>query len=49
MSVREVAEKLGIGINQAYEAIRRGDVYSLRFNKRIIVPRVAFEKMLAGE
>jgi excisionase family DNA binding protein len=46
MTVRETAEALGIGINQAYEAIREGQIPSLRIGKRIIVPRVAFEKKL---
>jgi hypothetical protein len=48
MSVRELADELGVGINQAYEAIQRGDVYSFRFNKRIIIPRAAFQKKMEG-
>jgi excisionase family DNA binding protein len=50
LTVREAADVLGIGINQAYEAIRARQIPSIRISeKRIIVPRVALEKMLAGE
>ncbi len=49
MKMREVAERLGIGINAAYEAARRGDIPTLRLGKLILVPRAAFERLLAGE
>ena len=49
-TVRETADVLGIGVNQTYEAIKAGQIPGIRINeKRIIVPRVALEKMLAGE
>jgi excisionase family DNA binding protein len=49
LTVQEVADALGIGINQAYDAIRSGQIPSIRINeKRLIVPRVALEKMLAS-
>jgi excisionase family DNA binding protein len=48
MTVKETAEALGIGLNQAYEGIRSGQIPSLRIGKRIIVPRIAFEKKLEG-
>jgi excisionase family DNA binding protein len=48
MTVKETAEVLGIGLNQAYEGIRSGQIPSLRIGKRIIVPRIAFEKKLEG-
>jgi excisionase family DNA binding protein len=46
MTVKETADALGIGLNQAYEAIQRGDIPHLRFNKRILVPRAALQKKL---
>ena len=40
---------LGIGINQAYEAIKAGQIPYIKVNeKRIIVPRVALNRMLAS-
>lgn len=43
----EVARRLGIGRNAAYAAVQRGEIPSRRIGRRIIVPRVAFEKWLA--
>ena len=45
-TVPEVAAKLGLSRNAAYEAIGRGEIPSLRFGRRVVVPRVAFERML---
>jgi excisionase family DNA binding protein len=42
----EVAEKLGIGRNQAYEAAARGEIPTVRIGKRLLVPIRAFEAML---
>ncbi|NKB49057.1 MAG: helix-turn-helix domain-containing protein [Alphaproteobacteria bacterium] len=47
-SVTEVAAQLGIGRNQAYEAVRRGQIPSLRIGTRIVVPKTAFENWLAN-
>ena len=50
LTVRETADVLGIGVNQAYAAVKAGQIPSIKINeKRIIVPRAALEKMLAGE
>lgn len=50
LTVREAADVLGIGVNQAYAAVKAGQIPSIKINeKRIIVPRAALEKMLAGE
>ncbi|KAB2920018.1 MAG: helix-turn-helix domain-containing protein [Hyphomicrobiaceae bacterium] len=46
MSVPEAAKRLGIGRNQAYEAARQGEIPSIRVGKRILVPVVAFERLL---
>lgn len=47
MSVDEAAAVLGIGRNAAYEAVRRGEIPSLRIGGRILVPRAAVRKMLS--
>jgi excisionase family DNA binding protein len=47
-SVPQAAEVLGIGRNQAYEAIRRGEIPAVRIGNRLLVPRLALEQRLAG-
>lgn len=47
-SIRETAKILGIGVNQAYEAARRGEIPTIKIGKRILVPVAAFERMLQG-
>ena len=49
LSVPEAGRELGIGRNQAYEAVRRGEIPVIKIGKRLIVPRAAFERLLAGE
>jgi excisionase family DNA binding protein len=50
MTVEDVATRLGIGRNQAYEAVAAGKIPgAFRLGRRWLIPRVAFEKMLAGE
>lgn len=49
LSIEEAAKALGIGRNQAYEAAHRGDIPIIKIGKRLLVPRVAFERMLSGE
>ena len=48
LSIREAAEYLGIGINQAYEAARRREIPTIKIGKRILVPLAALERMLQG-
>lgn len=50
-SVDEAAKLLGLGRNQAYEGVHRGEIPSVRVGKRILVPRVALDRLLekAGE
>lgn len=48
-TVPEAARKLGIGRNSAYEAVRSGEIPSIRIGGRILVPRLALDRMLAGE
>lgn len=47
LSVIEAGQILGLGKNAAYEAATRGDFPVLRIGKRILVPKVAFERFLA--
>lgn len=47
LTVGEAAAYLRIGRNAAYEAIKRGEIPSLRIGRRIVVPRVALDHLLA--
>ena len=51
MTVPEAGRRLGIGRNAAYDAAARGEIPVLRFGRRLLVPKVAFNQMLekAGE
>jgi len=46
LTVQQAAQRLGIGRWAAYEAVRAGQIPSLRVGRRILVPLPAFEKML---
>lgn len=46
LSVEEAAKVLGIGRNSAYDAVKRGEIPSLRIGVLIRVPRVRLMKML---
>jgi excisionase family DNA binding protein len=48
LTVREAADALGIGLNQAYEAVKAGHIPSIRWEKKILIPRAAFEQKFAG-
>jgi len=47
-TVEETAKRLGIGRNSAYEAVKRGDIPSIRIGRRILVPTKALERKLSG-
>lgn len=47
LSIKAVAKILGLSRNSAYEAVRTGQIPSLRFGKRIVVPRAALNEMLS--
>jgi excisionase family DNA binding protein len=49
MTVDEAATRLGIGRNQAYEAVRHGDIPAIRVGARWLVPMVALERLLRCE
>ena len=46
MTVPEAAEMLGISRNHAYELARQGKLPVIRLGKRLIIPRIGFEKWL---
>jgi excisionase family DNA binding protein len=46
MTVPEAAEILGISRNFGYELVKRGELPVIRFGKRLLIPKVALEKML---
>lgn len=45
----EAAQLLGIGRNQAYEAVRRGEIPSLKIGGRILVPRRRLMALINGD
>lgn len=49
MSIPEAAKILGIGVNGAYEAAKRGEIPTIQIGKRILVLREPLKKILAGE
>lgn len=49
MKVEEAAQLLGIGRNQAYEAVRRGDIPSLRIGGRILISRSRLMALIDGD
>lgn len=46
VKVKETAEMLGISRNFAYQLVREGKLPSIRFGKRILIPRAALDKMM---
>jgi excisionase family DNA binding protein len=42
LTVEEAAALLGISRNSAYEAVRRGEIPSVRIGGRIVIPRRRF-------
>jgi excisionase family DNA binding protein len=49
LTVDEAAQTIGIGRVSTYAAIRCGQIPSVRFGKRLLVPRAALEKLLSVE
>jgi excisionase family DNA binding protein len=49
LTVEEAAAILGISRAFAYEAVRRGDIPSIRIGRRVLVPQAALARMLADE
>lgn len=47
LTVPEAAATLGISRALAYELIARGELPNLRLGRRIVVPRLALERLIA--
>jgi excisionase family DNA binding protein len=45
-TVAEAGRKLGLSKNASYEAVRNGQIPSIRIGKRILVPKIPLDKML---
>ncbi|MCH8862614.1 MAG: helix-turn-helix domain-containing protein [Proteobacteria bacterium] len=45
-TIEEAARLLGIGRSSAYAAARRGEIPTVRLGRRLVVPKVAFERLL---
>ena len=48
MTVNEAALALGLSRNSCYQGVETGSIPSIRIGKRILIPRYALEKLLAG-
>lgn len=46
VTVEEAARLLGIGRGLAYEMVRVGRIPSIRFGRRLLIPRRALERLL---
>jgi excisionase family DNA binding protein len=46
LTVDETASVLGMGMNQTYDAIKRGDIPSIRIGRSIRVPTASLKAML---
>lgn len=45
----EAAQVARLSVGALDECIRRGDILSIRIGRRVLVPRIALERVLAGE
>ena len=45
-TIKEAAKVLGISVPSAYEAAKTGELPTVRFGKRILVPLVALDRKL---
>ncbi len=48
LSVRDVAQRLEVGLQSAYKIIKDGTIPSIRIGRKYVVPRVRFERWLEG-
>ena len=49
ISVIEAARLAGISRQSAYEAVRRGEIPTIRIGRRILVPKAKLLRILSGE
>jgi excisionase family DNA binding protein len=47
--IEEAGKRLGIGRNAAYEAAKRGEIPTIKIGKRLLVPKAALHRLLAGD
>ncbi|MFC2045593.1 helix-turn-helix domain-containing protein [Chloroflexota bacterium] len=47
LSVDDTAKLLGLSRNATYQGIHCGEIPSIRVGKRILVPRIAIERILS--
>ena len=47
-TIDEVARALGVNRNSAYQAARAGELPVIKIGRRMLVPKIAFERMLEG-
>ena len=48
MTVEECAKALGISRNSAYNLVAEGRLPHLRLGRRLVIPRVALDRLLKG-
>ena len=46
LTIEETARLLGIGRQLAYDRVKTGEIPVLKIGRRLLVPRIALEKML---
>ncbi len=49
LTVEEAARLLGISRAFAYEAVRRGEIPSIRIGRRVLVPKAGLTRLVGGE
>lgn len=49
LTVEEAATSLGLSRAFASEAVRRGEIPSIRIGRRVLVPRVALHRLVGGD
>ncbi len=47
LTVEEAGEILGLGRSGAYDAAKRGEIPTIRFGRRLVVPTAALRRLLA--
>ena len=48
LSVKEAREQLGLSRGLMYEALRTGQIPSIRIGRRILIPCAALDRLLEG-
>ena len=48
LKIEEAAKILGISRNTAYDAVKTGQLPTIKLGKRLLVPKVALDRMLAN-